>query len=133
MIRRVFGNVTCSINTSVGGTPRYQYSNACGKFLSKYGAPVGAKIRQPGKVPKWIISGKKGVRVAFISALFDDEDASEIPKMRGRLFSSLRKLLNWKMNWFSIFRSFGKSCIRLESKHLKSGQTKEKRRKTARR
>jgi intein/homing endonuclease len=73
MVKRVFGNVKCNINTSVGGTPRYQYSNACGKSLSEHGAPVGAKIRQPTRVPRWITSGKEGERVAFTSALFDDE------------------------------------------------------------
>lgn len=73
MVTRVFGRVKYSIGTSIGMTPRYQYSNKVGKVLAQRGAPIGSKVLQRTQVPIWIFNGNKRVRAAFLGALFDDE------------------------------------------------------------
>jgi intein/homing endonuclease len=133
VVRRVFGNVKYNIGTSVGGTPRYQYSNACGKFLSQHGAPVGAKIRQPARVPRWITSGEEGVKIAFVSALFDDEggfrdssDAAQIVFKSAKTVELKKDLVRYLSQIRKILRSLGirTSEIRPDQEKTKKDGTK---------
>lgn len=73
IIEQQFGKIKFNIGTSIGGTPRYQYSNVVGKYLAKRGAPVGSKVLQSTRIPDWILKGTDEIKSAFLSAIYDDE------------------------------------------------------------
>ncbi len=72
-IYTLLGDVKFSVGTSIGGTPRYQFSNNVGKYLENQGAPVGSNVLQKTEVPNWIMEGNDKIKSAFLGALFDDD------------------------------------------------------------
>ena len=110
LVTSQFGRVPLNRGTAISGTPRYQYSNRIGKILSSFGAPVGSKVLNRTRVPDWIISGPRGIKAAYLAALYDDEGyfrdspnsrqivfkAAKASHLRGNLMKyleTLRKLL----------------------------------------
>ena len=73
LVEKQFGKVSQNNGTSIGGTPRRQFSNKVGRELVKLGAPRGSKVLQETKVPIWILDGSKEIKSSFLAALFDDE------------------------------------------------------------
>ena len=127
-IQQLFGQIKFNIGTSISGTPRYQYSNKVGKFLAKKGAPVGSKIFQSTDIPEWIRKGSLEAKIAFLSAIFDDEGGfRDSPNSRQIVFKSakiisLRKELEKYL--LQIIRML--NDLDIKTSNIKSDQIKKR-------
>lgn len=133
MVNGVFGRVKYNIGTSMGMTPRYQYSNKVGKALVQKGAPIGSKVMQRTQVPIWIFEGNKRVKSAFLGALFDDEgyfrntsDSRQIAFKTAKVFGKRENLKEYLDQLIKMLNSLGVKTSDIKSDQIKSREDGEK-------
>ena len=127
IVNKEFGTVPMNKGTSISGTPRYQYSNRVGRYLVSYGAPIGSKVLNLTKIPKWILNGRQDVKAAFIGALFDDEgyfrDSSNSRQITFKAAKDIRlrqNLERYLKNIMKVLNSFGIKTSSIRSDQIKS-------------
>lgn len=73
IITKEFEKISVNKRMSGKNIPQLQFSAKVGRELIKSGARAGSKVRQITEIPKWIMKGNKEIKVAFLSAIFDDD------------------------------------------------------------
>ncbi len=130
-VNGIFPECSLNVGTSISKTPRYQYSNAIGRFLVKYGAPVGSKVLQETRVPTWIKDASQKVKASFVAALFDDEgyfrdskNSMQIAFKAAKTISLEENLVMYLNDVRSLLYSLGIKCSEIktdQTKHRKDG------------
>ena len=132
-ITTVFGKVSQSHRTSIGGTPQIQFSSIVGKELHDNGAPRGSKIRQRTTIPSTITRGGEQTASNFLGALCDDEaqartdSGSKQIALESAKISALEAELEEYLNQIrEMFESLGVSCStpKRDRTYTRQGETR---------
>jgi len=91
-----------------------EFPGVIGRLLSFVGVPLGRKVTQKVKIPKWIKYGSKEIKSNFLRALFDDE-GSMIKNERYKFITiSMYKQNNLVDNHLEFFNEIRELLVDLE-------------------
>ncbi len=87
------------------GLYEFKFPSVVGFLLAFSGSPIGIKVKNPFKIPDWILAGSNEIKSNFLRGLFDDEACVDFRNYTRRIVFAMGKNEKYKQALIDMLNS----------------------------